>query len=67
MISNHNTANLTKSQKHLGIVLDLEIIFKKVSKGIGFLRRLKNLLPRKSLITVHKSFTRPHLDYGSGL
>ena len=42
----------------------LEIIFKKVSKTIGLLCKLQNLLPRKSLITVHKSFIRPHIDYG---
>ena len=42
----------------------LEIIFKKNSKTIGLLRKLQNLLPRKSLITVHKSFIRPHIDYG---
>ena len=69
---NHNTVILTESQKHLEIVLDfrldfkeqLEIIFKKVSQTIGLPRKLQNLLPRKSLITVCKSFVRPHLDYG---
>ena len=68
----YNRVSLTESQKHLGIVLDfrldskehLEIIFKKVSKAIGLLRKLQNLLPRKSLITVHKSFIRPHMDNG---
>ena len=68
----YNRVSLTESQKHLEIVLDfrlyfkehLEIIFKKVSKAIGLLRKLQNLLPRKSLITVYKSFIRPHLDYG---
>ena len=72
LIFNYNTASLTESHKHLGIVLDsrldfkehLEIIFKKNSKTIGLLRKLQNLLPRKSLITVYKSFIRPHLDYG---
>ena len=42
----------------------LEIIFKKVSKAIGILLKLQNLLPRKSLITVYKSFIRSGLDYG---
>ena len=68
----YNRVSLTESQKHLGIVLDfrldskehLEIIFKKVSKAIGLLRKLQNLLPRKSLITAYKSFIRPHLDCG---
>ena len=67
MIFNHNTVSLTESQKYLEIVLDsrldfkqhLEIIFKKVSKAklaIGLLCKLQNLLPRKSLIIVHKSY-----------
>ena len=36
----------------------------KVSKLIGPFRKLQNTEPRKSLITIFKSFTRPHLDYG---
>ena len=36
----------------------------KVSKTIGLLRKLQNILPRTSLITIFKSFIRPHLDYG---
>ena len=63
LIFNQHTVSLTESQKHLGLVLDsrldfkehLEIIFKKVSKTIGLLRKLQNLLPRKPLITVYKS------------
>lgn len=70
MIFNHNTVNLTKFQKHLGIVLNsrldfkdhLEIIFKEINKIIGFLPKLQNLLPRKSLITLNKSFRIPHFD-----
>ena len=53
-------------------VLDSKLDFKehqgtnlqKLSKTIGLLHKLQNLLPRKSLITVYnKSFIRPHLDY----
>ena len=60
-IFNHNTVNLTESQKRLRMVLDfrldfkecLEIISKNISKTIGLLGKLQNLLPRKSfLITV---------------
>ena len=29
-----------------------------------FYRKLKNLLPRPALIALHKTFVRPHLDYG---
>ena len=33
-------------------------------KGICIIKTLSNVLPRKSLITIYKSFVRPHLDYG---
>ena len=33
-------------------------------KRIGIIKKLSNVLPRKSLITIYKSFVRPHLDYG---
>ena len=28
------------------------------------LRKPQNILPSESLVTIHKSFIRPHLDYG---
>ena len=70
-IFNHNPFSLTESHKHLGIALNsgldfrehLEITFKLVSKTIGFLHKLQNLLPRISLTTVYKSFIIPHMDY----
>ena len=33
-------------------------------KGVGLLRKVSTLLQRESLLTIYKSFTRPHLDYG---
>ena len=33
-------------------------------KGISLLRKLQSILPRTSLLTIYKSFIRPHLDYG---
>ena len=33
-------------------------------KGIRLLRKLQSILPRTSLLTIYKSFIRPHLDYG---
>ena len=33
-------------------------------KGIGLLRKLQSILTRTSLLTIYKSFIRPHLDYG---
>ena len=55
-----------------GMVLETELDFNlhlknvqnKVNKTIGLLCKLKNTLPRTSLITIFKSFIRPHLDYG---
>ena len=35
----------------------------KVNKTIWPLRKLHNILPREPLLTIYKSFIRPHLDY----
>ena len=35
----------------------------KISKTIGLLRKLQNILPRPALLTIYKCFIRPHLDY----
>ena len=69
---NNNNVLETNSQKHLGVVLDnrlsfedhLKMILNKVNKTIGLLRKLQNNLPRSALLTIYKSFIRPHLDYG---
>ena len=58
-------------KKHLGLILDsqlsleehLKTIFTKVNKFIELIRKLRNLLSRPSLMTLYKSFIRPHLDY----
>ena len=36
----------------------------KISKTIGLLRKLQNILPRPAHLTIYKCFIRPHLDYG---
>ena len=62
----------TPCQKHLGIHLDEKLNFQthikekiaKANKGIGIIRKLAHVLPRESLITIYKSFFRPHIDYG---
>ena len=33
-------------------------------KKANVIKKLSNVLPRHSLITIYKSFVRPHLDYG---
>ena len=56
-------------QKHLGLYLDEKSNFSqhinkktsKANKGIGIIKR--HVLPRKSLITICKSFIRSHLHY----
>ena len=61
----------TSCQKHLGLHLDeklnftqhIKIKISKANKGIGIIKRLSHILPRKSLLTIYKSFIRPHLDY----
>ena len=59
-------------QKHLGLILDnklnfqeyLKNILNKVNKIFGLLRKSQNILPRETLLTIYKSFVRPHHDYG---
>ena len=41
----------------------LKYIADKVNKSIELLCKLQNLLPRRSLVTIYKSFIRPHIDY----
>ena len=42
----------------------LKYITNKVSKSIRLLQKLQIILPRRSLVTIYKSFIRPYLDYG---
>ena len=72
LIFNNNIVTQSLTQKHLGMFLDtkldfqehLKSIFSKVNKAIGLLRKLHHILPRSPLLTIYKSFIRPHLDYG---
>ena len=41
----------------------LDSKLQKTNKTIRLLRNLQTLLPRAPLITIFKSFIRPHLDY----
>ena len=69
---NNNSIAKCPSQKHLGIVLDSKLNFnshvdekiKICNKLIGLIRKLSVKLPRNALLTIFKSFFRPHLDYG---
>ena len=67
---NNSPVQLCESHKHLGIVLEKHLNFhehiaKKIkicNKMIGTIKPLSFDLPRKSLLTIYKSFVRPHLD-----
>ena len=60
------------SQKDLGLHLDQKLDFSKhinekiseAQKGISVIKKLYYILPRNVLLTIYKSFVRPHLDYG---
>ena len=69
---NNIPVSSTSVHKHLGMLLDdklsyehhLKSVLNKVKKTIGLLHKFQQILPRQSLITIYKSFIRPHLDYG---
>ena len=60
------------SQKHLGLILHEKLNFKKriespivkINKGVAVIKKLRYSLPRKSLITIYKAFSRPLIAYG---
>ena len=71
LLFNNSTIQQISSQKHLRIHLDEELTFKhinekinKTNKGTGIIRKLNNILPRSALLTIYRSFIRPHLGYG---
>ena len=71
LFSNQSPVAIEPLQKHLGLILDKKLNFKyhlndkisKAMKGISLIKRLYYYLPRKSLLTIYRSFIRPHLDY----
>ena len=60
------TVSQSSSQKHLGVIIDYELIFNghlkmaslKTNKAFALFQKLQNLLPRSLLITIHKDFLR---------
>ena len=68
---NNKSFKQVPSQKNLGLILGsklnfqehLKNILNKVNKSIGLLRKLQNILPHEALLTISKSFVRPHLEY----
>ena len=56
----------------MDLVLENKLTFKRYYKdklnkvyfGAGKIKTFRDILPRDSLVTIYKSFMRPHLDYG---
>ena len=42
----------------------IQFTLTKTRKIIGLIRKLQPVIPRTALLTIYKSFLRPHLDYG---
>ena len=71
LVFNNSNIKTVSHQKHLGLILDEKLSFdshlkekiSKANKVIGLIKHLSGTLPRHSLITLYKSFARPHLDY----
>ena len=69
---NDNLVYQVQLQKHLGLLLDpklsfdehIQFILIKARKIIRLIRKLQPIIPRAALLTIYKSFLRPHLDYG---
>ena len=49
---------------NLGYEHHIKSVLNKVNQTISLLRKLQLKLSRHSLITIYKTFIRPHLDYG---
>ena len=72
---NINQVYKTSFQKHLGIILDEALLFKnhlkaisvKTNKLLYLLRKLQNLPPRSTLVTLYEKFIRPYVDYGDNV
>ena len=75
MVFNNANVSSCKSQNYFGILLDSKLTFEehykkildKTNRNIGLLRKLQSLLLKAALITIYKSFVRPHLDYSDVL
>ena len=70
---NNHQLKIVDSHKHLGITFNstlswndhIDNIVSKANRKIFVMAKLKNLLDRKTLLTMYTSFIRPSLEYGS--
>ena len=71
IIFNGNTVQKSANQKHLGLILDEKLNFNDhitskittVNKLTSTLRKPYHYMSHESVITIYKSFIRPHVDY----
>ena len=42
----------------------IDSVISKANKGISVIKKFRQILRRKSLVTIYKAFLRPLLDYG---
>ena len=62
IIFSNNNVLTSPCQKHLGLVLDSKLSFNEhVTQELGLMKRLPLTLSRKQLLTIYKTFVRPHL------
>ena len=50
--------------KRLAFDENLKTMSNKMSKSVGFLRKLQNILPRPALLAIYRCSIRPHLEHG---
>ena len=71
LIFNRQDSSHSESHKHFGLVFDSKLNFNMhlkrkfsiINNGIALLRKLRHSIPRKPLLSIYKTFLRPHLDY----
>ena len=71
-VFNNNIVDKASSQKHLGLIFDDKLNFKKyidkklykATKSIGIFKKLYHFIRRSALLTENETFIRTHLEYG---
>jgi len=71
MFDNHIVQRVS-NVRYLGIIIDeklswklhIDSVCKKLSKGIGMMKKCYSIFPKHCLLTIYYSFILPHLQYG---
>ena len=71
LIFNGKDVSRSESQKRLVLVLDTKLNFdihlkgkfSIINNGIALLKKLRHSIPRKPLLSIYRTFLRPHIDY----